>query len=572
MDLKKVSGLTGMFLFSLFLIAFVSADVDVTYEVHYGIIEEDLSLNETEEIVSDFNVYGYTCSDIFCSSYELVPSLTGSSSSNEITLTYPINLIDNSYTLYFEKDGYVGWEQYNITWHGTGVLGEKQRVYLSKKRIGTAEIEDFSVESSLGLNKVLWTNVSVELSSEILSAIIDNQFTEIPIDESVLTLVGVEIYLEDSLVWEDSQDVEIAYSSSEEVVFSYIPDVVGEYEVLVYTEVIDEKILNSIRQEESKNVLVFDYGKTNFSYSFIENFSMNPTDPEKDEEVEFTIDYGSYFVNGTGDESFISTTLFVEYILDDTIYETENFYAGLPGTFSFNKQFFEEGNWDVVITATPTNPLGNETINDTKSLSFTILPPQLPGANYSISEIGDFSMNPTNPEEDEEVEFTIKYNSSFVDENNQTTPLNTTLLVEYFFEGSFLGNDSFDLNSSGVFEFDKTFYQEGDWIVRVTATPTNPLGNETINDTASLSFEVEEEDEEDDDDNDCGDETNEDDFFGTSIQTNGTLSGDGTIMLKTGFEAGEKKSSGLRIAISLLLILIFILLLIAIYVLLSQKV
>jgi hypothetical protein len=448
MEMKKSLGLLGMFLFGLFLISFVSADVSVTYQVNYGVVGDNGAVTKTTIPVNGFEV-----SDSVCSSFTPVSTLTGSSSSNQITLTFPQNLVGDSYTLYFNKSGHIGWEQSGITWNGNGVVNNNQLVYLSKRLNGSAEISDSSYVNSSGL---------FEFSVEIDSPIKNNMQTQIPFNEGVFVNAIFNIFNHSNLLHTETQNLLIEYSDSEIVNFSYDLSSEGNYTIEIVSEIPDSKFLSS----------------TNDSVLW-------------------------------------------------------NFVVG--------------GN-------------NNQSNNQSNNTS---------GSNNSISELGDFDMDPSNPEEDEDVEFSIEYNSYFINETNGTEELNTTLEVRYYEDGDFLGSDFYYLNSSGTFVFEEAF-GEGDWKVKIIASPTNPKWNETITSSKQLTFEIGDCDSDDDSDD-------KDDYedFPTDLGINkssGLEIEEGLIFLSE-FEKSEKVGFNYwGFAFSVLLILVFILLLIVLYVLLSQKI
>ncbi len=361
-------------LMSMFLISFTSAIVEVNYSVYEGVIENNGLRTETNLGVENFQVRGFECLDFNCQTLgNELENLNPVYSQNEVSVYFPTEeQTVNGYLLYFSKDGRIGWEQYNIEASGDGSYfgGE---VYLSRKRSGYAPIQNMVVANEVHPGTPLEINLSVGIDAETYSAIEDSSQTGLNYHEFVRTEVTLDIFEDDgSLAYSETKILEIPYSSSDSVSFEYAFSETGLKKIVLTTDVLDEKIINSLKQSSVAEVRVIAQGKLNYSYSILNGLTMTPLHPELNESVSFDVDYFSRFIDEFGNSSSIGTDLEIIYYLNggEREHSTVNFSS--DGDYSFSYIFPEEGFWEVKVIASPNPRLGDEIINDSRSLVFFV--------------------------------------------------------------------------------------------------------------------------------------------------------------------------------------------------------
>tara|TARA_Y100000310_G_scaffold319295_1_gene374416 strand:- start:572 stop:2005 length:1434 start_codon:yes stop_codon:yes gene_type:complete len=383
MNKNKFLFLSLGILFTIFLSLLISAQVTVNYNINESIFEEDNSTNRTNDSVNGAKVLAYNCLNANCDIISGDPfySFNASSNSNIITVVYPTTLIGNGYALYVFKDGFIGWQQWAITYFGTGTVNEASPLYLSKKRTSFAPITNFSVYNEVEKNKPIEINISVGIDAETAAAIQDTRHVQnMPLLEDVETLVTLKI--ENSggqTIYTDNVTLNIPYSEQKGFNFTYDGfNSTGNHKVLIQTNITDAKILNPIQTEAFFEINVIEQNLTNYSYSLLSNAGYSPLNPDVNDSVNVSLKHLSNFVNSTGGLNPLNTSLSVLITKDNVDYREFDF--NLTGTstteyqlFSFDFLVNSTGEYIVKLIATPTPLMGNYTVGTNVSLSFSVL-------------------------------------------------------------------------------------------------------------------------------------------------------------------------------------------------------
>jgi hypothetical protein len=379
---KKYFLLLGI-LFSLVLVSsMTSAAVTVNYNINERIFEEDGSVNNTNTPVKGASLFAYYCANSDCSTINPTPfySYNAPSSSNEVTLILPKNLVGNGYAFYVIKEGYIGWHHWGITYAGSGTVNEPNPIYLSKKRSAFAPITNFSVYNEVERNKPIQIEVSVGIDATTASAIEDiRHIQNLPLQESVMTLVSVEIKNSSgSIVHSDTKLLSLAYSERQSFYFNYPGfDKEGNYNVSLYTDIVDDKILNPIRTNANFEINVLGDKLLDYSYSLLEKVSYEPLHPKKGEVVNISFGYLSNYVDSEENLFPINTSITAIASRNNQFYESFNF--NLKGNsvdfspFSFDFLIEELGNYTIKIIANPNPEMGNFSIGTNATLEFFVL-------------------------------------------------------------------------------------------------------------------------------------------------------------------------------------------------------
>lgn len=363
---------------SIFLSGFASATVQANFHTYYSIIKNDGTFNQTNIPVDGFRVDGYLCSNADCSVIgSQVSSLTSSTDGNNIVLNFPTNLQSpNGYLLYFYKDGYIGFEGSGIKVSGSGSWAGPN-VYLSKKATGWAPIMDLNVTDEVYPNTPIEVGMNIGVDADTYSAIVDSRHSNVPLNETVKTLVTFEIVNSDgNVVYSDYKTVNVEYSGTKPVSFNYTgfkDGEEGEYKFLVYTDVVDDKILDSVRQTATAKLDVLKNNSNNYWYSLVSGLKMSPAIPEVDKTVNFNFHYISAHVDEDGNVNPTGTYIKVQIFKDSNLIETHPYSFGSDaGEFNFTKVFDEVGSYNLVVSGLPKDADGENISGSSQNISFII--------------------------------------------------------------------------------------------------------------------------------------------------------------------------------------------------------
>ena len=226
-------------------LSIVGATVTQDNQIRYGVIEDNGVLTTTNNQITNSYALGFVCSDPYCNTvtgtlWNGQPLSSGSNS--KIVLTYPTELQDYGYGIYFYKEGYIPFEV-NATWAGSGSADQRTR-YLTRKYSCTAQISDLIVSNNEG-DLTIKTNVTSPLTH-------GGQLNYVP--NLLQGLYTVEVSLVLSITGsnnvEQSRELNLPFSSSSLESFSIQLDP-GNYTIKITSSVPDQKCLSSIAQVKS---------------------------------------------------------------------------------------------------------------------------------------------------------------------------------------------------------------------------------------------------------------------------------------------------------------------------------
>jgi hypothetical protein len=381
MKTKNILFSISMILALILTLTLVSAERPVAYSnIYYGIIEDDAGLTTSTTAISDFDVIGYSCATNNCTTIGAqVPGLTNHTDTSSILVTFPTTQITPyGYVLYFYKDGYIGWEQRNVKVSGTNasITNAPSVIYLSKKRNGFAPIMNLTVQEEVPTNQPIRVGFNVSVDADTYSAIERATQSDMPLNEEVETLVTLEIYNASGQVYTASQTVSIPYSQSVPINFD-VPSFAnpGRYDLIVGTDVTDEKILNSMEQGAGAFFNVIQANLTNYTYTLIDHLQITPALPRLGDNIVFTFDYLSGYINETGGYNPANTNLTMMVTgYYGGIISIDTASVGSSGTYSFNTTFTVNGSYVVWITGTPNDARGSQSFSDQEAITFVMSP------------------------------------------------------------------------------------------------------------------------------------------------------------------------------------------------------
>ncbi len=509
MKIKKLS-LIFLISFILFTTSLASADVSVNYEVLDAISTGGGNLIYGTSAIDGVTTAGYVCANSDCSLIgNQIAGLTTYSSNNIVRVVFPTELISpNGYAIYFYKDGYIGWEQYGIKVFGNiaNPINAPDPVYLSRKNSGmipitkVSGIKDISVEESL--------NININLVSDS-SAIEDlRHVSNLPVSEhlNAMTRLIVLNSIGNTIINSTTNEA-IPYSGEVTSYFNQIFNIEGTYNIIIQSEIIDDKILD--KHVDVKSFVISVSGTTpvvgnKTGNCKIDNFSYTPTNPKKDEIVNFNVDYSADFFdeNGTATTGETNLSVFVYNESDILLDHLDYNLNGSLTDHSFDYEFEDIGIYNVTLTLCPiVSNYSEDNCSITSvliNISETIIPPTRNGTGNC--EILDIDYSPSRPEEDEEVDFSIEYSANFFDENGTATTGNLQLNILIEEDNIVIDELNYILNGSLTdyeFEYEFKYDEEYEMIFKLC-----PIVSNYSEDNCSIwyiSVDVEESDDDEDD-------------------------------------------------------------------------
>ncbi len=395
----KFNKILSIFAFTLVLVLALT-NISATYAVNYNLSSAIIENNGARNVTGSTpltNVYveGYACTDITCAIIGAqIPGLVNFTSSNVMTVTYPNTLpVSGRYVLYFHKDGFIGWEQianYNSPDGGNYTTNSNQIIYLAQKRNGWAPVMNLSVRDSIPQLTPIRIGLNISIDANTYSAITQNMVSNIPLNETVRTLVTAQIVNSSgSIVNSSLQILQVPYSGYVPVNFSFAGlNQTGVYQVNVFANVSDNKIINSINQPPTTALFnVIQQGLTNYTSTVIEHLSYSPALPRLGDNVTITFDYTSVYVDESGVSFPANTTIRVNTTLGGVLVYSDISNRNSSGSFSATIPFNQTGNYLIMVTGTPNDTRGNQSFSWTQTLPFTI------NTALNITEIDDNNNN-----------------------------------------------------------------------------------------------------------------------------------------------------------------------------------
>ncbi len=412
----------------------VSADRTVNYNVNYAVIEDNNTVTTTSSPITGVNATLYNCTSVNCSTVGTVVGRFNSGSTNILSIVFPENLTSQyGYVIYAFKDGYIGWEQSNVIRYGNGTVNSTAVFYMSRMRNGYAPVMNLSVSEQVPTNRPIRINMNVSIDSDTYSAIQRSTHSNVPLNENVQTKVTLEISNSTAVIYTTNQTLNIPYSGVMPVSFDYAGfSSAGDYNVKVSSDVTDLKILNSIRQSASANIKVINQSLVNYTYTLIQQLSAIPAQPVQNQNVVFSFNYLSAFINSSNDSLPANTIVNMTIFKDSSLFWNSITGLGSSGTYSFNNTFSNYGSYRVVVIGTPNDTRGNSALSGSQEMTFVI-----GVANNNSGTIN--STNSTNPSTPSNSGSTSTQSSNYIIESRSPTGAESLPLV-------IPGNSTIELN------------------------------------------------------------------------------------------------------------------------------
>ena len=384
MKTQKLISILALMFVVVFSLNFASAIVNINFPAYNATLNNDTTVtyyNSTgnTQKVSGFDALAYQCTTTACTAY-VGASISATTAGDTITIAFPTLAQNASYGIYFYKIGYIGWEQIitNISANLNGDFNGTQ-VFFAKKQTGFAPIMNLSVAEEILTGMPIRIGFNVSIDADTYAAIsnagplVINPAALDPF-KMVQTLVTLEIRnATNGLTYTANQVVNIPYSSSVPINFDYTGFAnTGSYSVNVFTDVTDAKILNSIRLQAQAGINVIPQNLTNYTFTLIQNLNMVPALPVQGDNVVFSFNYNSGFVNESGALLSANTTLNMTIYQNSVQIWNNLVNNGSSGNYIFNYTFANPGSYGIVVAGSPNDARGNLTIPSSQTINFVI--------------------------------------------------------------------------------------------------------------------------------------------------------------------------------------------------------
>ena len=241
----KTKILSLFILTAVILTAIASATV---YEPNY------VYDGNTKEALTGVSVIGYIYQDeAYDTATRLWPATMNTGNDNIIVLSYPTYLLsDYGYVIYFFKEGYVPYKV-KADWYGEGRTQDYKNYLYKISDKANAPIDNFQI-SKIQIK----TNEQVKITANILSPRINKDNIQF-IPEELKTKYysdNVKVTLEVNGNVVETKNLNMFWSTEQNVEFSWKPTAEGTYKIKLITKITDSKFLSTQEKSAEKDVVV----------------------------------------------------------------------------------------------------------------------------------------------------------------------------------------------------------------------------------------------------------------------------------------------------------------------------
>jgi len=400
----------------IFLLIFqVSAERYVNYDVYERVFQPDGTYTDSTTPITDVDAIGFVCSNSDCSSVSGTlwnGNVVSSGSDNRLELTFPTTLQNsNGYAVFIYKDGYRTWEQ-NPTWWGidsSDPQGPYDK-YLAKVEECHAPVEQMSVLNDVQPNIPLVINMNASLDAATYSALQHaGPVNYVPSSlqdtyYSVATTVTLEIKnWNGNVVYTDSTDILIPYSSSQDVEFTWTPTISGTYTARIYTDITDSKCVSPVREEASSGFHVLSENPRNMCYTLMNDLATSNQFPRSGD----VISISATKLSNYADDNYVLTSIPTDVSIEikrqsdsEVVYTTSNTMTAnadstntAPVSFSWDTAGLSIGWYDILVRGVGNSALcaglSNLDMNASESIYLNSVLTQDPVCGNDIVESGE---------------------------------------------------------------------------------------------------------------------------------------------------------------------------------------
>ena len=240
------------FLFLFLALFLVMGSVNGVYVVNYNFFDEkNQPLNDVEGLV-------FVCQDAYCNNGVAPKGLSGvydSGTGNRITIGYPtISESDYGYAVYFYKEGYLLVEKEEKVSGNTKVADEDKVVMVKKPdckiKIGALEVNGFEKDKQA---TILAKEVTSNYERNVIVNYIPDEYKNY---HGLNGNVVLTILKDGASVYTESKALLSLLNAVDNVGFVYTPTGYGKYNINIETNVNDNKCGSSIKDIETKEIVL----------------------------------------------------------------------------------------------------------------------------------------------------------------------------------------------------------------------------------------------------------------------------------------------------------------------------
>jgi len=256
----KTKILTLTIISAILILAFAtlaSAQIIESVYVYKGTISSTGAEIKTPNKISDASAVIYACENQACSLATKLNQANPITQGNKIIINYPTNQkSEYGYLIYVYKQDTIPYA-YKITKaQGYGKAPDRN-VYLYQEYMGKAQIEDFDISASS-----IKTGETITITANILSPMVNFNNWYIPSEVKVIMNEKVRINAvavtkgTESIVTSRQKEFNMPWSTEQEVSFDLIFKNQGDYTIKLFTEVLDNKFINTEKVEKTADIQV----------------------------------------------------------------------------------------------------------------------------------------------------------------------------------------------------------------------------------------------------------------------------------------------------------------------------
>ena len=311
MEYNKITT-RGILIFSIlvFSFSFVSAVTGVIQNDYFYDLSTGNSLTYVQSLL-------YYCSDNACDSIGNQLYNLNSGSDNHIIFEYPYNPsstisnVDN-YAHYIFKEGYLPKEYVESIW-GYGATLEYNYNF-NKATSCHSPIDSFSVTNSNYVNEPVVINMQADLEADASSAFTNLELEYVPngYEDYYSAETTVTLTIKNSLnnvVYTDSVTLNLLMDTSENVQFEWTPEYEDTYTATIVTDVIDNQCSSNFQETTSRIFTVWPARPLNQCYTIVNDLEADPETGDQGENVQFTFNKISNYVDSSGIKTPIPTAI-----------------------------------------------------------------------------------------------------------------------------------------------------------------------------------------------------------------------------------------------------------------------
>lgn len=282
-------------LMAVLLATSATAYVDVTY--HFNV-------PNVEVLAYNINNADGSSVSAFSGSFPNGPATTN----GQITIRYPNSLATQyGYANYFVAHGYLPYEGI-ATWHSYGhpqAFFQDFNINFNQLSDCRAVIDEFSIVNSAQPNVPVIINMQAGIDATLLSAfsLTDNNLEYVPPalkDEFYSADIEVVLRVYNSanvLVNQQTQTFTVFADEYEDVSFTWVPSMEGQYRAVIQTNVVDNQCSSSVPGQSEKSFTVDDSLPQNECYTILNDLVAIPEIPTIGDSVEVSFNKISNHAN-----------------------------------------------------------------------------------------------------------------------------------------------------------------------------------------------------------------------------------------------------------------------------------